>query len=139
MTILSESSAFRPRIVRYCPFCKPDGPAIVETELAFAIYDKRPVSKGHVIIASKRHARHYFDLPTEVQANMWHILNKVKQILDRQYQPDGYTIGINEGIAAGQSVPHPHIHVIPRFEGDVEDPTGGVKSILRKPGEPPLP
>lgn len=112
-----------------CPFCgEPD--SIVGNDLAFASYDSYPVSAGHCLVTPRRHIAQYFDATAEEKAAIWKLVDEVKIIIDRDYQPDGYNIGVNIGESAGQSVPHIHIHVIPRYRGDVEDPRGGVRGVI---------
>jgi diadenosine tetraphosphate (Ap4A) HIT family hydrolase len=103
---------------------------IVETATAFSFYDKFPVSKGHVLVVPKRVVANYFELSVKEQTACWIIVNKVKQILQEKFNPDGFNIGININEAAGQTVPHVHIHVIPRYNGDVEKPRGGVRGVI---------
>ncbi|MCX6249780.1 MAG: HIT family protein [Bacteroidetes bacterium] len=115
-----------------CPFCSLNnhGELIINVKNAYAIYDKFPVNQGHALIIPKRHVRDYFELSFEEQMACWDLTNKVKIILDQKYQPDGYTIGINNLFAAGQTIPHVHVHLIPRFLGDVEHPYGGVRGVI---------
>ena len=113
-----------------CPFCNSEREIISESELSFAIYDAFPVNKGHALIIPKRHTASFFDLSYEEQSDCIFILNKVKQIIQEKYNPDGFNIGININEAAGQTVPHVHIHIIPRYNGDVEEPRGGVRGVI---------
>ena len=103
---------------------------IVETATAFAFYDKFPVSKGHALVVPKRVVTNYFELSVKEQTACWLIVNKVKQIIQERFNPDGFNIGININEAAGQTVPHAHIHIIPRYVGDVEKPRGGVRGVI---------
>ncbi len=112
-----------------CPFC--DNPeVIIENELAFANYDSYPASAGHCLIITRRHVAEYFQATAEEKASIWALVDEMKIIIDRDYKPDGYNIGVNIGGAAGQSVPHIHIHMIPRYKGDVENPRGGVRGVI---------
>lgn len=115
-----------------CPFCNVDSDRelIVESATAYAIYDKYPVNDGHALIIPKNHCTDYFDLTFKEQAACMFILNKVKDIVLAKFNPEGFNIGINVGTKAGQTVNHVHIHLIPRFSGDVEDPSGGVRGII---------
>ena len=115
-----------------CPFCNPDSERelILESATAYAIYDKYPVNKGHALIIPKRHCSDYFQLTFKEQSACWFILNTVKEILCEQYNPDGFNVGINVNESAGQTVPHIHIHLIPRYLGDVEIPEGGVRGVI---------
>jgi diadenosine tetraphosphate (Ap4A) HIT family hydrolase len=97
---------------------------------AVAVFDAYPVSPGHALIVSKRHVADLFDLSVSEQASVWALLPIVKGALDEQYSPAGYNVGVNVGTAAGQTVGHVHVHVIPRYTGDAVDPRGGVRWVL---------
>ncbi len=116
----------------YCPFCSPESgrEIILENELCYCVYDKYPVSTGHAIIIPKRHCAEYFKLTSEEQTACWEMVNEIKGILDNEYHPDGFNIGINVNEAAGQTIPHVHIHLIPRYEGDVAEPEGGIRGVI---------
>lgn len=112
-----------------CVFCEiPE--FIMENELAFAIYDKYPVSKGHMLIIPKRHISNFFDSTKEEKEALLSLIEEGKKILDEKYNPDGYNIGINVNEAAGQTIFHLHIHLIPRYSGDMSDPRGGVRGVI---------
>lgn len=114
-----------------CPFCQIDKEKIIyENSKAFAIYDKYPVNQGHILIISKKHIVDYFNCPDELKDKLWSLLEKSKEVLDEKFNPDGYNIGINCGEVAGQTINHLHIHLIPRYRGDIEDPTGGVRGVI---------
>jgi ATP adenylyltransferase len=115
-----------------CPFCFPDAELelITESATAYAIADKFPVSNGHTLIIPKRHVENYFDLTFREQSACIFMLNYVKEILQERFQPDGFNIGINIREAAGQTVPHAHIHLIPRYQRDVDKPEGGVRGVI---------
>lgn len=115
-----------------CPFCNPDSERelIAESATAYAIYDKFPVNDGHTLILPKRHCSDYFELNFKEQAACLFMLNKVKEMISAKFNPDGFNIGINVGEKAGQTVNHVHIHLIPRYNGDVEDPSGGVRGVI---------
>lgn len=113
-----------------CPFCFPTNELITESATAFAIYDKYPVSQGHALIIPKRHVENYFDLTFREQSACVFMINYVKDILTKRYNPDGFNIGINIGSPAGQTVNHVHIHLIPRYQGDLQDPSGGVRGVI---------
>lgn len=115
-----------------CIFCDKvaSGEALLQNELAIAFYDSFPVSRGHVLIIPRRHAETFFDLTDDELVAMKHLAFEVKALLDEQFHPDGYNIGLNCREAGGQTVFHCHMHVIPRYKGDVPDPTGGVRTIL---------
>jgi diadenosine tetraphosphate (Ap4A) HIT family hydrolase len=111
-----------------CPFCKHD--SIFDGALVYVRYDKFPVSNGHCLIIPKRHVGTWFDMNKEEQTEAFELVDKVKALLDDQYAPDGYNIGMNCGDVAGQTIPHAHIHVIPRYNGDMENPRGGVRGVI---------
>ena len=116
--------------IKPCPFCNLEREKILETEMSFAIYDGFPVNEGHALIIPKRHTANYFDLSLEEQKDCIELLNRVKGIVQEKYNPAGFNVGININEAAGQTVPHVHIHLIPRYEGDVEEPRGGVRGVI---------
>jgi diadenosine tetraphosphate (Ap4A) HIT family hydrolase len=115
-----------------CPFCNPDKDReiILESASVFAIYDKFPVSNGHVLIIPKKHVSNYFELSFKEQSACWFVLNSVQKIIQEKFNPDGFNVGININETAGQTVPHVHIHLIPRYNGDVEIPRGGVRGVI---------
>lgn len=116
----------------YCPFCQPDADrvCISENELAYATLDKFPVSNGHILVIPRRHCSNYFDLSSEEQTACWNLINELKGYLLKTFYPDGFNIGININEAAGQTIPHVHIHLIPRYQGDVREPKGGVRGVI---------
>ena len=113
-----------------CIFCSNKINVIAETAYAKAFYDKFPVSNGHVLIIPKEHYDTYFDLPMFVKNDMFELLDKIKLQLDNELSPSGYNIGINSGVSAGQTVFHCHIHLIPRYDKDMDDPSGGVRGVI---------
>lgn len=114
-----------------CIFCDPPKQNILfEQEFWRVVFDRYPVSKGHALIISKRHAKTYFDLTKEEKESLTLVLDETKEMLDKEFHPDGYNIGVNCNEASGQTIPHCHIHVIPRYKGDVEDPRGGVRGVI---------
>lgn len=115
-----------------CPFCNlnPKVELLTETATAVAFLDGYPVSKGHTLIIPKRHVADYFDLTTKEQRALWLVVNHCKKLLQSRYNPDGFNVGINVGESAGQSIFHVHIHLIPRYKGDVENPKGGVRGVI---------
>ncbi len=117
-----------------CPFCRLARRVeiICETASCVAFYDGYPVSPGHALIVPKRHVASYFDLTHHEREAMNVMLQYVKQKIDERFHPDGYNIGINVGEAAGQSVFHVHMHLIPRYKGDVANPKGGVRGVIPK-------
>ena len=115
-----------------CIFCKIRKEELIfENELAYSSIDSYPVSKFHSLIVPKRHVQDYFDLSSdEVQACHELILKTQEKILKEDTTVKGFNIGTNAGKTAGQSIMHCHIHLIPRREGDVENPQGGVRSVI---------
>ena len=115
----------------HCPFCDPDPDRICEeNEAAVAIHDRFPVAGGHMLVVPKRHVASLFDLPEEEQAALWRLVALVRGRLMDELNPDGFNVGVNDGPAAGQTVMHAHVHVIPRRTGDVADPRGGVRWVV---------
>ncbi|MDQ0253368.1 diadenosine tetraphosphate (Ap4A) HIT family hydrolase [Evansella vedderi] len=112
-----------------CAFCE-ELELIVENEYAFAIFDEYPVNKGHLLILPKRHVSDFFETTLEERAAFNALLEEGKRLLEEKYQPDGYNIGINCGESAGQTIFHVHVHLIPRYKGDMEDPRGGVRGVI---------
>jgi diadenosine tetraphosphate (Ap4A) HIT family hydrolase len=120
-----------PELAADCPFCTlPSSRIIREDSLCWVIRDGYPVSPGHSLIIPKRHIASWFDLTEEESASLLRQLSEAKTALDAKFKPDGYNIGINEGAAAGQTVFHLHVHLIPRYHGDTADPRGGVRWII---------
>lgn len=115
-----------------CPFCNPESERelIVESATAYSIYDKFPVNGGHALIIPKKHCADYFELTFKEQSACWFMLNTVKQIVKKKFNPDGFNIGVNVNEAAGQTISHVHIHLIPRYTGDVKEPKGGVRGVI---------
>jgi len=117
-----------------CLFCKDPRGVILERDLAYSARDTYAVSPGHTLVIPSRHVSSFFDLtPDEVDACMG-LITEERLRLDKEFKPDGYNIGVNVGQAAGQSVFHVHIHLIPRYKGDVENPQGGVRHVIPKKG-----
>ncbi|MEQ8235163.1 MAG: HIT family protein [Syntrophomonadaceae bacterium] len=112
-----------------CVFCEMST-YIASNDLAFAIYDKYPVNPGHILIIPKRHVSDYFDTTTEERQAFNELIEECKTILEEKYSPDGYNIGVNCGEPAGQTVFHVHVHLIPRFKGDIDNPKGGVRGVI---------
>ena len=114
-----------------CPFCDPNPTRVVwESDLAIAIRDGFPVSRGHTLVIPRRHVATWFDANPWEQQAIFQGVDAVKRALDAEFAPDGYNVGFNAGVAAGQTVMHLHVHVIPRFDGDMDDPRGGVRGVI---------
>ncbi len=110
---------------------RPQAEWLASNDLAFAIADGFPVSPGHALVVPKRVFASWFEATPDEQLALWALVGEVKRQLDqRTPRPDGYNLGINVGPPAGQTVMHLHIHVIPRYQGDVDDPTGGVRHVI---------
>jgi diadenosine tetraphosphate (Ap4A) HIT family hydrolase len=112
-----------------CPFCDVTEP-LIANDFAFVVFDKQPVNAGHALILTKRHVANYFDTTPHERLAMLVLLGEMKRQTDVKLAPDGYNIGVNIGEAAGQTVMHVHMHLIPRFHGDMENPRGGVRGVI---------
>lgn len=112
-----------------------DAELISELATVYSIYDKFPVSKGHALVIPKRKSANYFEMTDKEKTACQIMVERVKNILTKRYQPDGFNIGFNMNEAAGQTVFHTHIHVIPRYKGDVENPRGGIRNIIPGMGD----
>lgn len=143
MRRFSANAAPQPRRELYdacmkgtCIFCDLDPARVIEQNAsAVAIADGFPVSPGHTLVIPRRHAASYFDMDAAERQALWDLVETVRLRLDRERHPDGFNIGINVGEAAGQTVMHMHIHVIPRYVGDMADPRGGVRHVIPGKGK----
>lgn len=113
-----------------CIFCNPKREILAESAHALAFFDSYPVSRGHALVVPKRHVITLFDLSDEEYAGCFGLVRPLKDLLLARFAPDGFNVGANCGEAAGQSVWHAHIHVIPRYQGDVANPRGGVRGVI---------
>ena len=115
-----------------CPFCNVESEReiIASSSLSLAFFDGFPVSPGHVLIIPRRHVASFFELTQEERKDMFNLADDVKHIVDNRFHPDGYNIGVNIGEAAGQSIFHVHLHLIPRYYGDVPNPRAGVRGVI---------
>ncbi len=114
-----------------CKFCNIEKNRIViKSEFSLAFYDKYPVNNGHVLVVPIKHTTSYFEMTAGEKIDMWNLVDKVKIFLEKKYNPDGYNVGIHIGEDAGQTVFHCHIHVSPRYKGDVDFPEGGVRGVI---------
>jgi len=118
--------------VHACPFCSPIEQQRIFTsnEYALAVWDGFPVAQGHALIIPRRHLASFFETSTQERQAILELLDMAKLEIERRHRPDAYNIGINDGPAAGQTVNHLHIHLIPRYPGDVPDPRGGVRWVI---------
>jgi diadenosine tetraphosphate (Ap4A) HIT family hydrolase/HKD family nuclease len=115
------------------PFSFLDVPStswVASNDLAFALRDRYPVTRGHTLVIPKRLVVTWFEATREEQLDILALVDEVKLALDREFRPDGYNVGFNAGEAAGQTVMHLHVHVIPRYRGDTADPRGGVRGVI---------
>jgi diadenosine tetraphosphate (Ap4A) HIT family hydrolase len=112
-----------------CELCTPNE-VVFENALAYVRYDSNSLSRGHVLVVPKRHVASFFDMTTEEQSAVLALLNQAHKSSHAQHSPDGYNIGVNIGKAGGQSRMHVHVHLIPRYSGDVPDPRGGIRCVL---------
>ena len=114
-----------------CAFCALPQVRIIDTSsYGLVVRDAFPISPGHTLIIPKRHVGSFFDLSSDEREGLMSLLTAAKANVEAEFKPDGYNIGINDGPAAGQTVPHLHIHLIPRYKGDMSDPRGGVRWII---------
>lgn len=114
-----------------CPFCNSDAARILlANAAAIALADGYPVAEGHTLVVPRRHVGSLFDLSEDEQADLWKLVALVRARLLTDKRPDGFTIGVNDGRAAGQTVMHARVHVIPRRQGDIADPRGGVRWVI---------
>jgi len=115
-----------------CELCAP-AEVVLEHALAYVRYDSNSLSRGHVLVVPRRHVASFFDMTPEEQAAVLSLLGRAQAKLQAEHRPDGYNIGVNVGRAAGQNRMHVHVHLIPRYEGDVADPRGGIRCVLATP------
>ncbi len=115
-----------------CIFCNPYKHLTILTEsaTAYAIFDGYPVSQGHVLVIPKRHVSNYFDLPFKEQSACWLMVNKVQELLNHEFTPDGFNVGMNVNRDAGQNMMHASIHIIPRYKGDTVGAKGGIRNVI---------
>ena len=117
------------------PFLEvPESAWVASNPKAFAIRDNYPVTPGHTLVIPHREVETWFDATPAEKHSLMSLVEEVKTQLDAEFHPDGYNIGFNTGAAAGQTVFHLHIHVIPRYEGDMADPRGGVRHVIPSKG-----
>ena len=114
-----------------CPFCHPAMERMaIEGIVAMAMWDRHPVSPGHAVIVPRRHVGSWFDATAAERDEMLRLADDIRRIVIEKHHPDAFNLGINDGPAAGQSVPHLHLHLIPRYAGDVPNPRGGVRWVI---------
>lgn len=127
----SRENARANRAAFECPFCRvPPERIIAESVLVVALYDGFPVSPGHALVVPRRHVSSWCEVsPTEREV-IWQVVDEVRDLITDRYQPPAFNVGFNDGAAAGQTVMHFHVHVIPRYAGDAMDPRGGIRWVL---------
>jgi diadenosine tetraphosphate (Ap4A) HIT family hydrolase len=117
----------------HCPFCNvKQDQTVAANDVAFALPDAFPVTEGHTLVIPKRHVMSLFELSEVEQAEVWRLVTAVRNRLMDELVPDGFNIGVNDGAAAGQTVMHAHVHIIPRHSADVEDARGGMRRVMPK-------
>jgi diadenosine tetraphosphate (Ap4A) HIT family hydrolase len=115
-----------------CPLCRAlaTAPALIDNDLAVVIPDAFPLSPGHHLVVSRRHEPDYFALSQAEVVAVWELVGAARALIGERWQADGFNVGINAGAAAGQTIGHVHVHLIPRYGGDVADPRGGIRWML---------
>jgi diadenosine tetraphosphate (Ap4A) HIT family hydrolase len=112
-----------------CPFCDA-AEAVLSNALAYARFDRYPVNEGHLLIVTRRHVADWFDTSGPEKLALLELLDEGRRLLEHRFRPDGYNVGINVGADAGQTIRHVHVHLIPRYRGDVGNPRGGVRGVI---------
>lgn len=112
-----------------CPFCDFENP-VLSNALAFACFDVNPVTEGHLLVLPRRHVASWFETRADERLAILELVDMGRHMLDDRNRPDGYNLGLNVGAAAGQTIPHLHMHLIPRYHGDSADPRGGVRGVI---------
>ena len=112
-----------------CELCTPTD-VVLQNALAYVRYDNNSLSRGHILAIPRRHVASFFDMSKEEQLAVIELLGEAQRHIQRSFSPDGYNIGVNIGAAGGQSRMHVHVHLIPRYAGDVLDPGGGIRCVL---------
>ena len=112
-----------------CELCRPDM-ILLEDERAYVRFDNSSLARGHVLVVPRRHVASFFDMTWDEKTSVLALLDRAKGQIETEFKPDGYNIGVNVGRAGGQSRMHVHLHLIPRYTGDVTDPRGGIRCVL---------
>jgi ATP adenylyltransferase len=129
--LASSRQVLNPMSEPRCPFCEPDAARTFHNDdLVVGLWDAFPVSPGHALLAPHRHVTSWFDATADEQIALIRGIAAAREAIEESQRPDGYNIGVNVGRAAGQTVMHLHIHVIPRFAEDVDEPAGGVRFVI---------
>ena len=118
--------------MKECFFCNciNNKDYLLENNYAIARFDDFPVNNGHLEVIPKRHIKDWWETTKEERIAIFELIDEAKKIIDEKYAPDGYNIGMNLGEYAGQSIMHLHVHLIPRYKGDVESPRGGIRGVI---------
>jgi diadenosine tetraphosphate (Ap4A) HIT family hydrolase len=103
---------------------------VLENSLAYVRFDSNALSRGHLLVVPKRHVASFFEMSPDEQSAVLQLLGEAQRHAQLKFAPDGYNIGVNVGVAAGQSRMHVHVHLIPRYVGDVPNPAGGIRCVL---------
>ena len=115
----------------FCPFCAMPAERMLEANgSAFVVLGRYPVSPGHSLVVSRRHVEDIVDLTASEVGDLLALVRSTRERIDRTLRPAGYNLGVNIGKDAGQTVMHVHVHVIPRYPGDTDDPAGGVRGVI---------
>jgi diadenosine tetraphosphate (Ap4A) HIT family hydrolase len=129
--VSEEAPSYRVAAPGECPFCRVDRGRIAwSSPLAIALWDVYPVSLGHALVVPRRHAASWSELMADEKAELTAGVDAVRALIDERYQPHAFNVGYNDGEAAGQTIMHFHVHVIPRYQGDVLDARGGIRWVL---------
>jgi diadenosine tetraphosphate (Ap4A) HIT family hydrolase len=119
-----------------CLFCQLPSERMIDSNAhALSVEDAYPVSPGHTLVILRRHCSTFFELTSEELLAVYELLQRARSRLDRSLNPAGYNIGVNDGEAAGQTILHLHVHLIPRYNGDVREPEGGVRNVIPGKGK----
>ena len=116
-------------VIDDCALCRPES-VLLESALAYVRFDSHSLSLGHVLVIPRRHVASYFDMTSEEKTEVLALIDRAQSAIAAEHSPDGYNIGVNIGRAAGQNRMHVHVHLIPRYTGDVADPSGGIRCVL---------
>jgi len=114
-----------------CELCRPNM-VLFDQPTAYVRFDSNSLARGHVLVVPHRHVADFFDMTWEEKTSVLALLDRAREHIDGEFRPDGYNIGVNIGSAGGQSRMHVHVHLIPRYAGDVSDPRGGIRCVLAK-------
>jgi diadenosine tetraphosphate (Ap4A) HIT family hydrolase len=114
-----------------CELCRLDQ-VLFEADEAYVRFDNNSLAPGHVLVVPRRHVASFFDMTAAEKMRVLELLDRAKAHIEAEFRPDGYNIGVNVGRAGGQSRMHVHVHLIPRYTGDVADPRGGIRCVLAK-------